>query len=174
VRISFPTNGNIISPFGVARDGGARSHEGVDISATKGQAIYAAAAGRVFKAGWISSTAGLGVEIDHGGGFVTKYFHCQQVFVGVGQQVAQGAQIASADNTGNAANTVTHLHFELWSNGRAVDPVPYFGNFDLPDPMTGAFLNLPAQVGGLFEGVTLNGPMVLAAVLFVIFVVRRY
>jgi lysostaphin len=169
MNLSFPTSGNVISPFGVSRGGGSRSHEGIDISATKGQPIYAAAAGRVFKAGWISSGAGLGVEIDHGGGAVTKYFHCQQVFVSVGQQVAQGAQIASADNTGNAANTVTHLHFEYWQSGRAVDPVPYFSS--------GAIL--PSLSGQTFAPITqalsessFNLPLVLGALFFVA-VIRR-
>jgi murein DD-endopeptidase MepM/ murein hydrolase activator NlpD len=36
-----------------------------------------------------------------------------------------GAVLATADNTGNAQNTVTHLHFELHKDGHAVDPVPY-------------------------------------------------
>lgn len=128
-----PINGAVISPFGAARDGGARSHEGIDIAAVTGQPIYAAAGGRVFKAGNISSTAGLGCEIDHGGGWVTKYFHCQRVNVSVGQQVSQGDLIATADNTGNAATTVTHLHFEIWQNGRAVDPVPLLSGAAVAD-----------------------------------------
>jgi murein DD-endopeptidase MepM/ murein hydrolase activator NlpD len=131
----WPTNGSVISPFGVVRDGGARSHEGIDISASRGQSIYAVDNGRVFKSGNISANAGLGCEIDHGNGWVSKYFHCEDVYVSVGQQVSQGDLIATADNTGNAANTATHLHFELWYNGAAVDPVGYLSGggagFDL-------------------------------------------
>lgn len=141
----FPTAGKVISPFGAARDGGARSHEGIDISAAKGQPIYATAGGRVFKSGNLSSTAGLGCEIEHGDGWVSKYFHCQQVYVSVGQQVSQGALIATADNTGNAATTVTHLHFELWKDGSAVNPVPY-----LSGAGAGVTNKLPLIVGFFF------------------------
>jgi murein DD-endopeptidase MepM/ murein hydrolase activator NlpD len=119
----FPVNGSVISPFGVARGGGARSHEGIDIAASVGSQIVAAAAGRVFKAGQISSNAGLGVELDHGGGLITKYFHASRVLVGVGQQVGAGQVIAQVGQTGNAQGTTPHLHYEVWANGRAVDPL---------------------------------------------------
>jgi murein DD-endopeptidase MepM/ murein hydrolase activator NlpD len=118
----FPANGSVISPFGVARGGGARSHEGIDIAAPLGAQIVAAAAGRVFKAGQISRNAGLGVEIDHGGGLITKYFHASRVLVGVGQQMSAGQIVAQVGQTGNAQGTTPHLHFEVWANGRAVDP----------------------------------------------------
>jgi murein DD-endopeptidase MepM/ murein hydrolase activator NlpD len=120
-----PVPGEIISPFGVARDGGARSHEGVDLRATTGTPILAATAGRVFKAGQISTNAGLGVEIDNGAGIVTKYFHMSSVQASVGQNVSAGQQIGLVGQTGNAQTTGPHLHFEIWLNGSAVDPAPY-------------------------------------------------
>jgi murein DD-endopeptidase MepM/ murein hydrolase activator NlpD len=120
---SWPVNGSVISTFGVARDGGARSHEGIDIGSPVGTQIAAVASGRVFKAGQISATAGLGVEIDHVGGWISKYFHLSSVYASVGQQVGQGQVIGLVGKTGNAANTPPHLHFEVWANGRAVDPL---------------------------------------------------
>lgn len=112
-----------MSPFGAERDGGARSHQGIDIEAPAGSQIVAAASGRVFKAGQISATAGLGVEIDHGSGYITKYFHASRVLVQVGQKVSAGQAIALVGNTGNAATTPSHLHFEVWASGRAIDPL---------------------------------------------------
>jgi murein DD-endopeptidase MepM/ murein hydrolase activator NlpD len=121
----FPTNGQIISRFGDPRDGGARSHEGIDIGAPQGTPIYAAAAGRVTASGWLGSNPGNGVKIDHGNGYLTKYFHASALHVRAGQTVSAGQTIASVGKTGNAATTPPHLHFEIWYNGRALNPVQY-------------------------------------------------
>lgn len=153
----WPVNGSVISPFGVARDGGARSHEGIDIAAPVGAQIVAAAAGRVFKAGQISSTAGLGVEIDHSGALVTKYFHMSSVQARAGDYVAEGQTIGYVGKTGNAANTPSHLHFEVWANGRAVDPLTVL--------QAGAF---GASAEALSSG---NGKLILA-LLFIVLISR--
>jgi murein DD-endopeptidase MepM/ murein hydrolase activator NlpD len=124
----YPTTGNIISPFGVSRGGGTRLHEGVDIGAPTGTPIYASAAGRVTHAGWLGSGPGIAVKIAHASGYLTKYFHCSQVHVRVGQQVNAGQLIALVGKTGNASGTAPHLHYEVWINGRAVNPAPLLSN----------------------------------------------
>gem|GEM_PF-4751896 len=84
--------------------------------------IYAAQAGTVEYAGWISGY-GYAVIINHGGGISTLYGHCQSLDVGTGQSVEQGELIAECGSTGNS--TGPHCHFEVRVNGEPVNPLAY-------------------------------------------------
>ena len=111
------------SSFGAPRDGGRRSHQGIDMSAGTGTAIHAAAAGTVIEVGWISNNAGNGVEIDSGNGVVSKYFHMQHWAVRLGQHVKSGQVIGYVGSTGDA--TGPHLHLEIWVYGELKNPGNY-------------------------------------------------
>jgi murein DD-endopeptidase MepM/ murein hydrolase activator NlpD len=115
----WPVNGAVVSGFGW-RWG--RMHEGVDIAASTGAPIWAAAAGTVIYAGWLGGYGNL-VVIDHANGLATAYAHASGVLVGVGQQVAQGETVSLVGSTGNSSGP--HLHFEVRVNGAAVDPLLY-------------------------------------------------
>ena len=101
-------------------------HPGVDISAPKGTSIYAAAKGKVIKAGWIVGY-GLTIEIDHGFGYVTLYGHASELVASQGEEVQRGDVIARVGSTGIA--TSPHLHYEVRVQGIAQNPA----NFILPD-----------------------------------------
>jgi murein DD-endopeptidase MepM/ murein hydrolase activator NlpD len=60
------------------------------------------------------------VEIDHGGGFRTRYAHLARIAVRPGQHVAAGAKLGGMGSTGRS--TGTHLHYEVWVNGRVQNP----------------------------------------------------
>ena len=100
----------------------ARPHEGIDVSAPMGAPIVAPAAGTVTM---VTVQTGYGnvLEIDHGGGIVTKYAHCSRIVVRVGQRVKRGQVIANVGNTG--LSTGPHLHYEIHVNGKVVDPLTY-------------------------------------------------
>ena len=115
----WPVDGIVTSGFGM-RWG--RIHEGIDIAASTGAPIWAAAAGTVIHAGWLGGYGNL-VVLDHGNGLATAYAHCSAILVGVGQTVAQGETIALVGSTGHS--TGPHLHFEVRVNGVAVDPLLY-------------------------------------------------
>ena len=82
----WPVNGSVVSGYGM-RWG--RMHEGIDIAASIGTPIWAAAAGTVIHAGWLGGYGNL-VVVDHGNGLATAYAHTSAILVAVGQQVAQG------------------------------------------------------------------------------------
>jgi murein DD-endopeptidase MepM/ murein hydrolase activator NlpD len=114
------------SPGGV----GSTNHQGYDIALPLGSPIYAAKDGTVTKAGWQDpgnhkKGYGLRVEIDHGGGYVTRYGHAQEgtLMVKAGDKVKAGQQIMKCDSTGSS--TGHHLHFEIRLNGKFQDPGPY-------------------------------------------------
>jgi len=115
----WPVNGPVVSGYGM-RWG--RLHEGIDITASSGTPIWAAAAGTVIHAGWLGGYGNL-VVVDHGNGLATAYAHASAILVGIGQQVAQGDTIALIGSTGNSSGP--HLHFEVRVNGAAVDPLFY-------------------------------------------------
>jgi len=115
----WPVNGAVVSGYGM-RWG--RLHEGIDIAASTGTPIWAAAAGTVIHAGWLGGYGNL-VVVDHGNGLATAYAHASAILVGVGQQVAQGESVALVGSTGNSSGP--HLHFEVRVNGAAVDPLFY-------------------------------------------------
>ena len=101
-------------------------HPGIDIAASEGAPIYAAAAGVVVKAadGWNGGYGNV-VVIDHGNGFTTRYAHLSQINVKDCQGVGAGTVIGAAGNTGNSFGA--HLHFEILQNGSPVNPWDYLG-----------------------------------------------
>lgn len=112
-----------------------RMHQGVDFAAPTGTPVLAAANGRVVKAGWGGGYGNV-VHIDHGKGTITRYAHLSRVGVRSGQQVSQGQSVGAVGSTG--LSTGPHLHYEVWVNGRAVDPRQ--AKFQSQDKLGGADL----------------------------------
>ncbi|MGD9980156.1 MAG: peptidoglycan DD-metalloendopeptidase family protein [Hyphomonadaceae bacterium] len=110
--------GNRIDPF----TGRPAVHSGLDLAAFERAPVVATSPGTVVYAG-TRSGYGYTVEIDHGHGFKTRYAHLRDIQVERGAQVAIGQRIGSMGSTGRS--TATHLHYEVWFRGRAVDPVNF-------------------------------------------------
>ena len=115
-----PVSGIITSEFG-GRWG--TVHKGLDIGASEGTPIKAAAGGTVTFSGWNNGGYGNLVIISHGNGVETYYAHCSSVNVTAGQSVSQGQLISRVGNTGNSFGA--HLHFEVRINGVAQNPRNY-------------------------------------------------
>jgi hypothetical protein len=132
--------GQIGSPFGADRDGGARKHEGNDIAAPKLTPVVAVADGVVAKVVQEQGTSNCCYAlIEHSDGWQSYYIHLNNDLFGtdnglgvgvrtdlsVGTPVARGEVIGWVGDSGNAEETVDHLHFELhMPDGQAVDPRP--------------------------------------------------
>ncbi len=124
-----PNFHNIYSAFG-GRSG--KLHKGIDISQSgiDKQPIVASAGGTVVE---VNSThpygtgAGYGygyyVVIDHGNGYATRYAHCSQILVKLGQKVSQNEIIAKVGSTGDSRGP--HLHFEILYKGTPVNPTQF-------------------------------------------------
>lgn len=96
-------------------------HYGLDIAADEGTPVAAFADGTARAVGY--SSYGNYVILDHADGFSTLYAHCSSIGVKEGEHVGAGEPIAAAGATGSA--TGSHLHLELWRNGKALDPAHY-------------------------------------------------
>ncbi|MHB8912416.1 MAG: peptidoglycan DD-metalloendopeptidase family protein [Lysobacter sp.] len=115
-------NSYITSGFGGRADpfnGGSANHKGIDFEADVGDPVLAVADGVV---SYSASRSGYGntVEVDHGNGYVTRYAHNSRLIRKVGELVRAGQEIAKAGSTGRS--TGAHVHFEVWENGRVVNP----------------------------------------------------
>lgn len=102
--------------------GASSYHQGIDIGASSGSPIYAAASGTVTEAGYSSSRGNYAV-ISHGSGVSTVYMHCSALYVSAGDSVSQGETIAAVGSTG--ISTGPHLHFGVIEDGVYVNPRNY-------------------------------------------------
>ena len=120
-----PSSTRVTSDFGPRTSptaGASSDHKGIDIGASSGSDIVAAAPGKVIISRY-SSSAGYYISIDHGGGLCTVYMHCSKLLVNVGDVVAGGDVIAKVGSTG--ISTGPHLHFGVSLNGSYVSPWGY-------------------------------------------------
>jgi murein DD-endopeptidase MepM/ murein hydrolase activator NlpD len=99
-----------------------RLHKGVDWGCPVGTTVYASCGGTVIQAAY-SGGYGNVVVISHPDGRMTRYAHNSKLLVKAGQYVEQGQAIALSGSTGNS--TGPHVHFELYINGSAVNPLKY-------------------------------------------------
>lgn len=117
------TNGTISSRYGSVESIRDHVHRGLDIAASYGTEIKAAADGTVKFAGFNNGGYGNLVIIEHGNGVETYYGHCSSILVSNGTTVKAGDVIAKVGSTGNS--TGNHLHFEIKVNGSSVNPQKY-------------------------------------------------
>lgn len=134
---AVPASGRITDSYGprpvICGGGGCSSsfHRGTDIGTGCYSPIYAASSGTVIYSGW-NGTYGNWIQIDHGNGVSTGYAHIRDGgrFVGVGDWVDVGQNIASSGTTG--ASTGCHLHFEVYINGGRIDAAPFMADRGVP------------------------------------------
>lgn len=118
-------NGYMSSTFGYRTDpfnGKQEFHSGMDFTAPAGTAIAAVAAGVVTSSSLTHDYGNL-IEVSHGTGFETRYAHNKINLVKTGDVVKKGQIIALVGSTGRS--TAPHVHFEVYKNGRVVDPATY-------------------------------------------------
>ena len=126
-RWPCPSSTRVTSDYGTRvspMSGASSNHKGIDIGASAGADIIAAADGTVTAASY-SSAAGNYVMIDHGGGLYTVYMHASSLLVSPGQTVSAGDVIAKVGSTG--ISTGSHLHFGVSLNGSYVSTWSYLG-----------------------------------------------
>jgi hypothetical protein len=156
------------SGLGVDRDGGVRSHRGVDIDATIGEPVRAVADGVIEFAGvdmtgdhpalgllprqikrWrrkahMMGPGGFFVRVMHEGGVRSGYFHLNSFRVEVGQTVRAGEVIGTVGRTGVKASG-SHLHFEIHRDGELKDPARFLSAYVLPPDATLTFAIAKAE-----------------------------
>ncbi len=127
--LAFPVdksgNPKLISLWGVPRDGGARLHEGVDISAKHRTPALASADGYISRVSENEIGGKVVFLTDDDFGYNIYYAHLDEQLVKAGQKIKAGEQIGLVGNTGNAKNTIPHLHYGIYTNDGAIDPLAF-------------------------------------------------
>jgi len=121
----WPVDGQVSSSYGYRlhpKTGARDFHSGMDIAADPGLPVKATADGIVSYAGWSGGSGNL-VALEHGFGFSTFFAHNRLVAVKVGQKVKRGDILGYVGSTGNS--TGPHLHYEVWKEGKALDPITF-------------------------------------------------
>ncbi len=101
-------------------------HYGCDFSAPRGTPIYATGDGKIVRAKKSRGGYGMCIEIEHGFGYKTRYAHMSKFDVKMGDTVKRGQKIGEVGNTG--LSVAPHLHYEIFHNGKRVNPINYFHN----------------------------------------------
>ena len=107
----WPVRGDVITPYRNGTDPYASGqHRGIDVAASIGTPVVAAAGGDVRFAG-TAGTSGLTISIRTGDGYDTSYLHLSSLAVRAGAQVSAGDRIGAVGITGTRSATAPHLHF---------------------------------------------------------------
>ncbi|MDU1083444.1 MAG: murein DD-endopeptidase MepM [Leclercia adecarboxylata] len=115
-RVSSNFNPRRLNPV----TGRVAPHRGVDFAMPQGTPVLAVGDGEVVMAKR-SGAAGYYVAVRHGRTYTTRYMHLRKLLVKPGQKVKRGDRIALSGNTGRS--TGPHLHYEVWINQQAVNPL---------------------------------------------------
>ena len=155
----MPVVGRITSNYGARRHpvlGYTRMHAGVDFGAAYGSPIYAVGDANVTFAGRHGGHGNY-VKLDHGGGYATGYGHMSRIAVYPGSRVRAGQIIGYVGSTG--LSTGPHLHYELYQNGHAVNPmsVRFTVNNAVDQKELAAFKAKLAAIKGVKPGAALTG-----------------
>jgi len=123
INFMWPVRGRITSSYGIRTIGGRQEfHSGIDISSSLGTNIVAAEKGTVSFSGYMRGYGNI-VILSHDNGYSTVYAHNSVNLVKKGQYVEKGSIIAKVGRSGNA--TGPHLHFEIRSSGKPLNPLSY-------------------------------------------------
>lgn len=113
-----PLNGLVSASYNSKEE-----HYGVDVIAQKNDAVKAILDGTVILSTWTSDTGHI-IEIQHENNLISVYKHNSTLLKKTGDQVRAGEAIAIVGESGELTSG-PHLHFELWHNGKPVDPQDY-------------------------------------------------
>jgi murein DD-endopeptidase MepM/ murein hydrolase activator NlpD len=117
----WPTSGGYVSSQMGYR--WSRMHKGIDIARPSDRTIKTVDNGVVAFAGW-DGGYGNKIIVDHQNGYRTVYAHLSSIDVNVGQTVPKGSKIGIMGSTGDS--TGVHLHFEVYKDGKLVNPLNQF------------------------------------------------
>jgi murein DD-endopeptidase len=124
INFSFLKKYRISSPFNLRRVNPVTHrisrHLGIDLAMPQGTPVIATSSGKIIKAQF-NKIAGFYISLKNKNYYTTRYMHLKKILVKVGQKIKKGEKIALSGNTGRT--TGPHLHYEIWINHRAINPI---------------------------------------------------
>lgn len=144
----FPVkNANVTSYFGYRKHpitGVWKQHTGIDFGGNQNTPVYAAESGKVKFAGSLGNY-GQAIIIEHSSNIETYYCHLttNSFKVKLGDFVNKSQLIAGIGSTG--ASTGYHLHFEIRSKSKPIDPIPYLNKSTIIETKKESFIEIPSN-----------------------------
>ena len=126
----YPVDGYITQKIQIENLFKNQNHYGIDIAVKEGEPIYASASGFVVFSDW-TYDFGNYIILYHGDDYFTVYGHNKENFIKVRDFVKRGDVIATSGSTGIASGP--HLHFEIWQDGKTINPLDLFPKYKLKD-----------------------------------------
>ncbi len=126
----YPVDGYITQKMRTNKLFKNQNHYGIDIAVKEGEPVYASASGFVVYSGW-TYDFGNYVILYHGDDYFSIYGHNKSNYMETRDFVKRGEVIATTGGTGISSGP--HLHFEIWKNGKSVDPLELFPKYKLKD-----------------------------------------
>ena len=126
----YPVEGYITQKMKTNKLFNNQNHYGIDIAVKEGEPVYASASGFVVFSDW-TYDFGNYIILYHGDDYFTVYGHNKNNFVKVRDFVKRGDVIASSGSTGIVSGP--HLHFEIWKDGKSVNPLELFPKYKQKD-----------------------------------------
>jgi murein DD-endopeptidase MepM/ murein hydrolase activator NlpD len=123
----LPVEGVLTQKMVEKFDDFSNQHLGIDIAVPEQSPILASASGQVIFSGMTENLGNL-VVLFHGNEYFTYYGHNASIEAKLHEFVNIGDTIARSGNTGESSGP--HLHFEIWKNGEAINPLTYFPNYN--------------------------------------------
>ncbi len=123
--LKLPVKGKIKNSFGAYRNAKFKTknfRSGIDISADRGEPVYAVYPGRVLYSSWFKGYGNM-LIIDHGGHYYTVYAHVEEIFKQKGEVVEDNEVIATVGDTGSMEGP--GLYFEVRYHGKPQDPAKW-------------------------------------------------
>lgn len=130
VPSQYPVDGYITQKMSTSKLFKNQNHYGIDIAVQEGEPVYASASGFVVFSDW-TYDFGNYIILYHGDGYFTVYGHNKNNFVEVRDFIKRSHVIAVTGSTGITSGP--HLHFEIWKDGVAVDPLELFPKYKQKD-----------------------------------------
>jgi peptidoglycan LD-endopeptidase LytH len=146
--VSGASNRSIQSFYGDSREGGKRSHEGVDIFAKKGTPVIAPTDGTISRTGYTRLGGKVVWMYDQKRQHSYYFAHLDSQYVAAGMRLKQGDTLGTVGNTGNARYTPSHLHFGIYQS-KSKDPLHYIRTMEQiieSSPIDTAFRMQPFRI----------------------------
>jgi murein hydrolase activator len=128
-KLSWPVAGRIVTNYG-ARLGPDLISDYLDIDAARGTDVRVVHEGKVVYADYQKGGRGNMIIVNHGNGYLTGYGHLEELFKAEGAKVEAGEKIGTVGDTGGRPRP--GLYFQMWHNGKPVDPRGWFRSTSPP------------------------------------------
>lgn len=117
-----------LGDFGVINETHKEGHQGIDLGAPKGTAVFPIISGKVVKTGTDPKGGNIVVmeHVVHNSKYRSYYAHLNTIDCKIGDSLSQEDKLGTVGDSGNAKGRANHLHLQVWKDGKLINPATLF------------------------------------------------